>query len=414
MDDTRANVDREVLMRELEHLREAMVRSDASGGSAANSPFAQPGTEPLHYCAYNVTRERFLGIDVEAADFLPTGLYEHLSTLEPKSSMALWITPFRGLSPDRVHPPVDLVFLDRNYCVLDIVESYPRFQPSTSRPPADSLLALPEETIARTSTATGDQLVLCAPDKMRRRLEILQMSKSNSPDSTSLTSHPAGSPNAQASEFKPPAQVIRWEDHTRQTPPDSPPIVEAAPKAIDTPKTTAPVAEAAVPAEVKAAAEAPAPPRETPQSRREAAWANKNWLQRWFSTEPLEPRSYPREVLPSMVAYFFNGGEPVPCDVRNVSLSGMYVNTSERWYLGTIVRMTLTNRNKPSSGSTITVNGLVVRWGDDGVGVHFVFQKSKQNRRASPPADDEPLVIVTQNQFKDFVTVIRQDSAHLN
>jgi PilZ domain len=401
MSDKRANVDREVLMQELEYLREVVVGKSVSSGPSANLPFGQPDTEPLHYCAYNATRERFLGIDVEVADFLPNGLYDHLAALEPRSSMALWITPFRGISPELVHSPVDLVFLDRNYCVLETVESFPLSQSSASRSPADSLLALPAGTVAHACTVAGDQLVLCAPDKIRRRLHILQASKAGGSSGQSPASDPIGNSGDQTPSHKSLAQVIRWEDHARQAQANPLAIFEVPPEEIAPPGSRTP-AEAPVMTDVTER------PAELSESGRDVAKATKNWLQRWLSADPLEPRSYPREVLPEVVAYFFNGGAPVPCGVRNVSLSGMYINTNERWYLGTIVRMTLTDRRMPVSERAITVNGMVVRWGDDGVGVHFVFQKEKKARRgAPPPAEDEPLVMVTQHQFKGFVKQVK-------
>ncbi len=419
MSDRRANVDREVLMQEIKYLREAVGRISASEDLTAASLAYEVGDTLLHYCAYNATRERFLGIDVDVADFRTTDLYDRMASLEPRSSMGIWITPFRGISPERVLSPIDLVFLDRNYCVLEIVESYPHSQVFELRSPADSLLALPAETIRNSGTAIGDQLVLCAPDKMRRRLQAMQKSKNDIPSSESLPSAPINKPAEDTNGRKSLAQVIRWEDHARQSQPNPLAIVEVPVEAAPLPEAVAPpplqvasYSTIAAPAEVPAPVELVEPSMEISESGKEVARATKNWLQRWLSLEPAEPRKYPREHLPPVVAYFFNGGAPVPCDVGNVSLGGMYIQTTERWYPGTVVRMTLTDRRMPISDRCITLNGMVVRWDDEGVGVHFIFQKEQKGKRKPPPLAlmaDEPLVRVMQSQLKEFVNVIKED-----
>jgi len=99
----------------------------------------------------------------------------------------------------------------------------------------------------------------------------------------------------------------------------------------------------------------------------------KSWLQRLLFPGPTESRKAPREALPGPAAYFFTGGVPVAHDIREISLTGMYVVTTERWYPGTVVRMTLTDRRKPTVDRSIILNATVVRWGYDGVGVAFVL-----------------------------------------
>jgi hypothetical protein len=426
MSNRRANVDREVLMQELEYLRETVVRINAAEGPVAASPATESGEKPLHYCAYNTTRERFLGIDINVADFRTLGLYDDLATLEPRSSMGIWIAPFRGISPERILSPVDLVFLDRNYCVIEIVESYPRSQMFVLRTPADSLLALPVETIRSSGTAIGDQLVLCAPEKMRRRLQVLQKSRIEIPRSENLPLAPVDSSPDETAGRKSLAQVIRWEDHARQNQPNPLAIVEAPAEAAP-PSEPEEVAGPPIPVanystiptaiEMPAPLQMPEPEAEISESGKEVARATKNWLQRWLSLGAGEPRKYSRENLPTIVAYFFNGGAPIPCNVGNVSLGGMYIHTTERWYPGTIVRMTLTDRRMPVSDRCITLNGMVVRWDNEGVGVHFVFQKEEKRKQKTPPPNaltaDEPLVRVMRSQLKDFVKAIKEDKAPL-
>ncbi len=107
----------------------------------------------------------------------------------------------------------------------------------------------------------------------------------------------------------------------------------------------------------------------------------KSWLQRLLFPEPTERRKAPREALPGLAAYFFTGGIPVAHDVRDISLTGIYVFTTERWYPGTVVRMTLTDCPEPTVERSITLNATVVRWGNDGVGLEFALHNGTDRRQ---------------------------------
>jgi hypothetical protein len=133
----------------------------------------------------------------------------------------------------------------------------------------------------------------------------------------------------------------------------------------------------------------------------------KNWLQRWWDMDSAEKRSSPRETLPSIVAFYFSGGAPVPHGLRNISLDGAFVYTDERWFPGTIVRMTLADHREPSASRSITLNAMVVRSENDGVGFQFFFMKEKNQRRREPPAKDSPLVSVTKTQHREFLESVK-------
>jgi hypothetical protein len=61
--------------------------------------------------------------------------------------------------------------------------------------------------------------------------------------------------------------------------------------------------------------------------------------------------------------------------VRDISTSGLYVVTEERWYPGTLVLMTLqrSDGGDEVTERTISVQSRAVRWGPDGVGLQFVL-----------------------------------------
>jgi hypothetical protein len=99
----------------------------------------------------------------------------------------------------------------------------------------------------------------------------------------------------------------------------------------------------------------------------------RGWLERWWSPDP---RKAPRESAPGLAAYYWTGGPPQAHEVKDISSSGLYVVTEERWYPGTLVLMTLQNSEFGAEVAerTICVHSRAVRWGKDGVGLQFVLQ----------------------------------------
>jgi hypothetical protein len=106
-------------------------------------------------------------------------------------------------------------------------------------------------------------------------------------------------------------------------------------------------------------------------------------LLRWLFPElvireaprPVDRRRADRQALPGLAAYYFTGGSPEPQRIGNISVTGFYLHTDERWMPGTVVRMTLqrigSKGDDPSD--TITVNSKIVRWGSDGEGFEFIL-----------------------------------------
>ena len=72
----------------------------------------------------------------------------------------------------------------------------------------------------------------------------------------------------------------------------------------------------------------------------------------------------------------------------------MYVTTHERWYLGTLLHLTIdakTARTTDSAAATpvesITVWAKVVRHGTDGVGFEFILVKFKDRQKLAHLVD---------------------------
>jgi PilZ domain len=335
---------------------------------AAGSPvIAQYSVEPGKCCAYNQSRERFLGSDVDAGDFSISSLDVRLPLLATDSGAGLWLNPFRGISATSVRVPLDLIYLDQDCRVLETVESFPISRVSGSCRSAVSVLVLVADTIRSTETRRGDRLILCAPEEMKRRLQ--QHDKSSPVAKPEVTD--AFGKNEPVRVV--PGRVLMWEDRFKakdpvvEVPAPNPTPVEvpSAEPLTPFPETQETVAADPVQKNIKPA---------------------KSWLQRLLSPDPPDPRKAPRELLSGLSAFFFTGGAPVEHGVRDISPTGMYVLTQERWYPGTVVRMTLTDRMEATAQRSITLNVSVVRWGNDGVGLKFVLQNGRDRSQGTADA----------------------------
>ena len=94
-----------------------------------------------------------------------------------------------------------------------------------------------------------------------------------------------------------------------------------------------------------------------------------------FKQKQSEQRRAVRIPMPGLVAYFFTGGAPRPHPIKDISVTGFYMCTNERWLPGTIIRITLQMVEPRADGGrdSITVHSRVVRWGPDGGGFEFVL-----------------------------------------
>ena len=330
-------------------LRDSAVRKvGIQQPTSGYSPETVGSMEERKCCAYNQTRERFLGLDIDAGDFAVASLDDRIPALTPKSGAGLWLLPFKGISPTSVHIPLDLIYLDRNCTVLDIVESFPIYRVSSSSPAAASVLVLPARMIDLSETKPGDQLILCAPEEMKRHLQQV-------PSSSAAASFPHSAPPRKEEPIRSNApNLLQWEDRNK--------LLRA-----DEDRSPAPQPQTSKIVELGAKDNKPA----------------KSWWQRLLSPDPPQPRKAAREALPGLTAYFWTGGVPVAHDIQDVSPTGLYVVTEERWYPGTVIRMTLTDSSESTSERSITVSAQAVRWGNDGVGLRFVLRDDGRGMTAA-------------------------------
>jgi hypothetical protein len=162
------------------------------------------------------------------------------------------------------------------------------------------------------------------------------------------------------------AKWLRPNLTSMQPPPRPVPAVAAA--AAPAPRRTSP----------KRIVKAPAPPprREVEAAEAEPQGSDPLTLRflRWLFPD-VNQRRAKRFPTPNLVAYYWTGGAPYSYHVGDISATGLFLLTKERWAPGTLIQMTL----QPQDGrvvnadTSICVLSEVVRWGENGAGFNFVL-----------------------------------------
>jgi hypothetical protein len=329
----------------------------------AGMPVAGGFMDSRIHCAYNQTRECFLGLEVSAADLSYLHLQERLETLMLKSGEGLWLTPFRGIPTVGITVPLDLIYLDESCRVIETVESFPTFLASPSSPRAASVLVLPAHSIYSSQTQPGDQLALCVAEEMERRLERL--------------SSPACNP-----------AVMQGAVLLRESPlwSGGPGLVEMENRSGVEPQASQQTHEMSL---IEPGVKVARPP--------------KNWLERWWSPDP---RIAPRIPAHGLAAYYWNGAAPEAHSIRDISTTGLYVITEERWYPGTLLLMTLqrTDCGEQAKERAISVQSRAVRWGKDGVGLQFVLPNARESRLGSKTFVD----VAGRKEIERFLKLLKK------
>jgi Flp pilus assembly protein TadG len=129
----------------------------------------------------------------------------------------------------------------------------------------------------------------------------------------------------------------------------------------------------------------------------------RNWLKRLSSSDH---RKGERLEEPLLVAYYWDGSVPVAHKIRDISSTGFYLLTTERWRPGTVVTMTLqrsdTPTADPSSERHISVHTKVVRLGKDGVGFAFMPLEARRSDSA-PSSKNKPADKKTLRKFMEHL-----------
>jgi uncharacterized protein len=109
-------------------------------------------------------------------------------------------------------------------------------------------------------------------------------------------------------------------------------------------------------------------------------------VKNWLSQVPENDRRIsPRRRWPHLEAFDTESKSIPPRTVRDISTTGLYLITDERWPLGTRVRMSLQRTDGLDDASMIptTLELRVSRWGADGVGLEFVTANAEHSALVS-------------------------------
>jgi hypothetical protein len=114
-------------------------------------------------------------------------------------------------------------------------------------------------------------------------------------------------------------------------------------------------------------------------------------LQRLFKKlTSSERRKADRIPSPNLGAYYWTNAAPKAHSIRDISSTGLYLITDERWYPGTLVMVTLQKKTGGDEGSeqSLAVQSKAVRWGADGVGLEFILSNPKDSGKGQSVLKD--------------------------
>jgi hypothetical protein len=99
------------------------------------------------------------------------------------------------------------------------------------------------------------------------------------------------------------------------------------------------------------------------------------WKRRLQRLAVLEITRAERRTPSGFAARHGNDSAAKPASIRNISATGLYLLTEERWPLGELILLTLQKEGPPEHRSElqIAVQARVVRHGEDGIGLSFVL-----------------------------------------
>jgi len=278
------------------------------------------GTEKL--CACDRTRQSPLCAEI---DFVDTVKEPFLTIVKGLSDVkdGLWLSPFRGIPRGPQFSRFDVIYLDEDCRVLEFVINFAEAEFEPIPEVAASALVLPAHTLGSFPIRKGDQLRICQGNRVLAGASDFTSSPGleQMPLCTTFMELPPYHPTQEKKE-----QVAKPEAATSPSEEEKPPF--------------------------------------------------KIRFLRWLFPEPpsRDRRRGERLQEPGLVAYYWTGGSANSYPLGNVSSSGLYLTTDERWLPGTRIVMTL-QRNNPAAATaddTCKVESKVVRWGDDGVGCEFV------------------------------------------
>jgi uncharacterized membrane protein (UPF0127 family) len=113
------------------------------------------------FCVFNISSQCFLNLGVKVADTSLARLRGLLGKVRLRSDEGLWMVPSRGLHTIGLMFPIDVIYLDSNFCIVHLIENLGPFRISPFYLQSESVLELPVRTIYESGSRIGDQLMIC-------------------------------------------------------------------------------------------------------------------------------------------------------------------------------------------------------------------------------------------------------------
>lgn len=264
-------------------------------------------------CACDRTHEKLIGARLDLVNTVSMRFPELVKILSDVPKSGLWLNHFRGIPRGPRLSRFDVIYLDESARVLECVENFTEAEFEPLEKAAESALILPAHTLASLRVQPGDQLRICEAGKI-------------------VVGGPASKDE----------QCIRDV------------VLNVAPK-----ETKRQIPDKAV---VSIA--------------QDSKLTLKERFFRWLfpEAETSDRRNGVRMPGQDLVAYYWTGGSPLSYKIGNISRSGLFLFTEERWLPGTRLMMTLQKAGADAAGpeEISRVESEVIRWGEDGIGCQFV------------------------------------------
>jgi len=120
-----------------------------------------------------------------------------------------------------------------------------------------------------------------------------------------------------------------------------------------------------------------------------------------------ERRRAERRTSPSLAAYHWKGSTPRQNSVRDISATGAFLVTQDRWEPGEIIALSLQRSGPPERDNSFTVQAKAVRWDDHGVAISFVLPPGADLRLWQSPLKSA----AEQNEPEDILREFRVSQA---
>ena len=98
----------------------------------------------------------------------------------------------------------------------------------------------------------------------------------------------------------------------------------------------------------------------------------------WLTGTSPDARRAPRASEPPVLVFYWDGATPEGRPIRDLSATGAFIVTDERWYQGTMVRLVFRDPRQEEGAHTATVMSRVVRPEPEGAAVQFVFTSPEE------------------------------------